>query len=486
MIKRERRRILVFHRLDLTMLFAGLAAPLSRDLDVLHLAYGPEEKARLDTLGISGSIPVFKDEIRDLYCQVNPSLDLIEEIDALIIKQTDGAFNLNSAIQSDRGFSLLDYDEALKLTATYYVFWTRFIEAEDIDFVLHEPCTLMFNFLPALIIAERGGHYLYNIMAIGQKGTLNHLTMTGFDFTCPQLDLNLDDNAAGRRTPDLASASAFLTEFRESFEVFLGGQLGGRRPAWREFAKGLAYGLTLPLQRRGLHRIFDNIDYWQAASNRTAQRARNLRAYESVHFDDIVPGERYYFYPMHLEPEAVVLYHAHGIYENQVKLIQNIAGQLPPGSLLYVKDHPHDHGYRAAIDYHKLTAVPNIRLLSALIPGKEAIRHAQGVITLTGTAGFEALLLGKEVYTFGKSFYSRGPRVDYLHNVRDLREALYTRWGEAPITDTELLPFVAAYLETLEPGLTDYFAGRAHKYGIDLDRNATEVAASLLATIAKY
>ena len=480
-----RPRILLFHRLDLTDLFGALAAPLSAQVEVRHLAYSRAEMARLAEMGIGTDGRCFKEAIAARYPTVAVTPALLEEIDALIVSETGGAFTLNSAIQSDRGFALLTYAEALHLTATYYLYWTELIEEHDIDFVLHEPCTLMFNFLPALILSRRGGKYLYNIMASGPKGTFNHLTMMGFDFTCPDLDRMLDGISAGQIAPDLTAADAFLTEFRQSFEVFLAGQVGNRRPPWRHLASAFAKALTLPIQRAGKDHVLDNIDYWQLVKNPALERWRNLRSYRTFAFDRVITGERYFFYPLHLEPEAVVLYHGHGVYENQIKLVQNIAGQLPPGVMLYVKDHPHDHGYREAIDYHRLAAVPNIRILDVDIPGKEVILHAEGVITITGTAGFEALLLRKQVYTFGKTFYSRAPGVCHLHHVRDLQAAVYAQRDEAPVSDEDLLPFVAAYLATIQTGLTDYFAGRASRYGIDLVHNAADVAKSLLQSIAK-
>ena len=97
------------------------------------------------------------------------------------------------------------------------------------------------------------------------------------------------------------------------------------------------------------------------------------------------PSDFFYFYPLHLEPESVVLYSGRGMYQNQVKLIQNIAAQLPPGDILYVKDHPHDHGYRSADDYIALNSVPNIKILEHNFPGKSVIKKSKGVFTINGT-----------------------------------------------------------------------------------------------------
>lgn len=479
-----RRRIVLFHRMDLTGLFGALAGPLSDEMDVLHLAYGDDEMARLRDMGVTGPVRHFLDEIAPVIDTATPEPALLDEIDGLIRRATGGAFCLNGAIQSDRGFALLDYPEALRLTVAYYRYWQDLIASERVDFVLHEPCTLMFNFLPAVMLADRGGAYLYNIMAQGQAGTLNHLTMTGFDFTCPDLDRALDDVAAGRLAVDRDGAAAFLDEFRASYETFLGGTVGSKVSLGRMAAKAAADGLRNWRARPRHDRLAANIDHWRFSQNRGWLKLGNLIGYRRhLKYDDFDPDLRYFFYPLHLEPEAVVLYHGHGIYENQVKLVQNIAAQLPPDTYLYVKDHPHDQGYRAVADYLAMQRVPNIRVLAPDRPGKEIIRDAEGVITITGTAGFEALLLGKQVHAFGKTFYSGHPRVDYIRNIRDLGPALAARHGQRFETDEDLYPYLTAYFAALQPGLTDYFAGRAGRYGIDLDANARQVAENLAATI---
>lgn len=479
----NRPRILLFHRLDLAVLFAGLSEPLSRRLDVLHLPYSPEEKAKLKSLGIFERAPTFKERIRELHSQVSPSTELLKEIDDLIIEQTDGAFTLNSAIQSDRGFALLNYSDALHLTATYYVFWSRFIEEQNIDFIVHEPCTLMFNFLPALILSKRGGAYLYNIMAPGRGKELSHLTMTGFDFTCPEINRTLNEIRDGTREVDRLACEEFLDDFRKNRQVFLGGVIK-KSTAPVRLAARVAKNALINLRNRSRHdRILDNIEHWQFSHNWALLRFRNVLGYRHIEFDTPAPTETYFFYPLHLEPEAVVLYHAHGIYENQVKLIQNIAGQLPPETWLYVKDHPHDIGYRSTVDYLRIKAIPNVRLLDPRTPGREVIRNAVGVITLTGTAGFEALLFGKQIYTFGKTFYSAAPHVKYLHHIRDLRSALYSRRDAAETDDVEIYPYLSAYLTALHPGLTDYFDGRGEKYGVDANENFELVTAGLLKAI---
>lgn len=477
------KTIVLFHRLDLTDLFGPVGKELAGKTRIVHLAYSADEVVRLRTHGITDPITVFNDELRRLHPSSTATPEILAEIDTLFIRQSGGAFNLNGAIQSDRGFSLLTIEEAQRLTVTYYRFWSEFLDRHDANIVLHETCSLMLNFVAAMLCADRGGHYLYAIMAQGPGKGFNHLLMSGFDFTCPDLDHAMDAVASGALPIDELRCATFLDEVRRSFSVFLGGAF--KKPALARLAIGAVARWALGLMRKNPYeRVLENIDHWQAERRVGAVKLWNLLRYRlEVQFDSVEPDAQYYFYPLHLEPEAVVLYHSHGIYSNQVKLIQNIAAQLPPGVLLYVKDHPHDQGYRSADDYLALKAVPNIRLLPSSLSGKAVIADALGVITLTGTAGFEALLLGKRVFAFGKSFYSMAPGVSYLRNIRDLRQAVYDAASCPPVEDAALCRYLTAYFAALHPGLTDYFDGRAQRYGIDLGRNAQAVAAGLLATV---
>ncbi len=478
------KTIAFFHRLELTDLFAPVAQALEGRAKIVHLAYDDHEVATLRRLGVTGPVVCFKSEIRALW-ETTPQPDavLLEEIDTTIRLQTDEAFNLNGAIQSDRGFSLLGYEECLRLTAVYYRFWTGFLDEHGIDHVVHEPTSLIFNFLAAVLCRARGGSYLYDIMVAGDVDRFCHLTMSGFDFTCPELNAALARIDAGEDSIDQARCDAFLGAFRTNFSVFLSDTVTRSTAFPRLIAASIRNRLRR-LRARRLDRRLDNIDWWNLRQDTSGEALRNLVAYRLlIDFDEPKDDDVYYFYPIHTEPEAVVLYHGHGLYTNQVKLIENIAGQLPPGVLLYVKDHPHVVGYRSVDDYRRLKAVPNIRLIRTAVSSKRLIQRSLGVVTITGTAGFEALLLGKQVYTFGKTFYSACSRVVAIHHVRDLRAALYRARDLTYADGDDLYRFVTAYLRSAKPGTTDYFAGRARKYGIDLDENARRVAQGLLTVV---
>src|SRR5690606_36008536 len=114
--------------------------------------------------------------------------------------------------------------------------------------------------------------------------------------------------------------------------------------------------------------------------------------------------EKYILYPLHYHPEASTSVLA-GTYLDELAVIKNISFSLPHGVKLYVKDHVSAYGYPSLEFYEKLKNLPNVRLLSPFENTKILIARSCAVITLTSTVGYEALLMGKRVFLYGRVFY---------------------------------------------------------------------------------
>lgn len=473
------------NRLELTRLFGPVSQVMPEDIRCMHVAYDAPEAAALAAMGIA-DVPVFKQQLPTFIKDIVPDAARLAEMEQLIVSATKGAFGLNSAIQSDRTMQDMAYTDCLRLADAYLAFWQDFVTAHEIDHILHEPVSLLFNFMAAVALATRGGSYLYCIMSQAEPGSYRFMVMEGFELYSPDIarTMTLTPGTRGAEGYDRTGLQGFLDDFRNSIATFFGGAVT-QSVSWHRLAAKSLRNITRRHARKGqLDPLIDAVEAWDLRQNLAADKLRNLRDYRrTVRFDPFDADQTYWFYPMHLEPEAVVLYEAHGIYTNQIKLIENIAAQLPPGHLLYVKDHPHDIGYRDAADYRRLNAVPNIRLLPANVPGKQVIRHAFGVVTITGTAGFEAMLMRKPVVAFGGTFYTGYPGVRRLAHVRDLRATLDGLTPDSLPDDEALLDYLEAYFASIHPGMISFFAGRAAKSGIDLDENARIVAQGLAKSI---
>lgn len=473
------------NRLELTSLFGPVSQVMPDDIRCLHLAYDAPEAAALAAMGLA-DVPVFKQHLPAFIKDTVPDSARLAEMEQLIVSATKGAFGLNSAIQSDRTMQGMAYSDCLRLADAYLAFWQDFVTTHEIDHILHEPVSLLFNFMASVALASRGGSYLYCISSQAEPGSYRFMVMEGFELYSPDIarTMTLAPGSRGAEGYDRARLQKFLETFRHSIATFFGGAVT-QSVSWPRLAAKSVRNIARRQARQGqLDPMIDAVELWDLRQNLAADKLRNLRDYRrTVRFDAFDAEQTYWFYPLHLEPEAVVLYEAHGIYTNQVKLIENIAGQLPPGHLLYVKDHPHDIGYRDAADYRRLNAVPNIRLLPADVPGKQVIRHAFGVVTITGTAGFEAMLMRKPVVTFGRTFYSDYLGVRQLAHVRDLRATLAGLTQDSLPDDAALLDYLECYMASIHPGMISFFAGRAAKSGIDLDENARTVAQGLAKSI---
>lgn len=173
---------------------------------------------------------------------------------------------------------------------------------------------------------------------------------------------------------------------------------------------------------------------------------RNLRLRFENYFSAPLEGDKFVLFPFHVEPELSLLlyapYHTH-----QSSIAQNVAQSLPWDTLLYAKEHPLAVGTKPLGFYQRIKSIANVRLIYPHVSSRALIAASKGVVTITGTAGIEAMLLGKPVVTLGDVFYNFVPKlVQRARSVEDLPELV--RGFETFTPDERLLEtFVTALLD---------------------------------------
>lgn len=154
---------------------------------------------------------------------------------------------------------------------------------------------------------------------------------------------------------------------------------------------------------------------WRANKELTGTKVSKLSALE---------GKRFVFYPLHAEPESS-LQVASPEYFFQLGAIASLARDLPAGYFLVVKETYQTYGRRPANFYDQIREFKNVILLDMLELGLEVVRKAEAVATITGTAGFEAAIMGKPVISFGRhNQFNILPHVDVVDREEDLALAL--------------------------------------------------------------
>ncbi len=161
-------------------------------------------------------------------------------------------------------------------------------------------------------------------------------------------------------------------------------------------------------------------------------------------------AEKYVLFPLHFQPEATTLIFGKW-YVDQATLIENIAHALPAEYVLYVKEHPYGYGNRNLSFYKRIKLLPNVRLISPHDDNFELIRNASLLTTITGTSGWEALLLNVPVITFGDIFFNGCSQTKKVLEIEQLPNIIRSQLASA-VDEKEVELFVAALFKACYPG----------------------------------
>jgi hypothetical protein len=131
----------------------------------------------------------------------------------------------------------------------------------------------------------------------------------------------------------------------------------------------------------------------------------------------------YIYFPLHCQPEASTMTLS-PFYLNQPSVIENIAKSLPGGIRVIVKEHPEMIGKRGLEYYRRLQRIVNVDVVSPVENSFELTKKAKLIVTITGTVGFEGLMLKKPVITLGDTLFNK------CSLVRQLKDVAPTQWNK--------------------------------------------------------
>ena len=155
------------------------------------------------------------------------------------------------------------------------------------------------------------------------------------------------------------------------------------------------------------------------------ERIKHKLLVPNDYFENPVEGEKYVYMPLHLIPESSVFVKA-SFYVDELNLIEQVSKALPVGWKLYVKEHQAMLGERDLSFYKKAAELANVRVvqLNYYKDPKPWITKAEGVVTITGTAAYEAALMGKRSIVFGDVPFSMIDGITRIRSFEDLPQAI--------------------------------------------------------------
>lgn len=137
-----------------------------------------------------------------------------------------------------------------------------------------------------------------------------------------------------------------------------------------------------------------------------------------------VKHEPYVFFPLATEPETTMGQFSPEFFF-QHAAIAALSRDLPAGVKLVVKEALYAVGRRPANFYDQIGELKNVIVLDMFEPGLEVVRNAAAVASITGSAGYEAAVLGKPLISFSlHNHFNFLPHVEVVTDLAHLRGPL--------------------------------------------------------------
>ncbi len=185
---------------------------------------------------------------------------------------------------------------------------------------------------------------------------------------------------------------------------------------------------------------------------------------------------------LHLQPESSTLIRGQ-FFQDMGAVARNIALSLPAGYRLFVKEHDVMFGRRPRAFYRDLENVANIELVSPYESGPALARKAAAIAVVTGTFGWDAILLGKPAIVLGEPFFAGYDGIYHVTDPTRLPAILQQALQHHRHDPEDQLCFVGAVLDNVLPASMDVLWGlRDSGY----DRDADIIAAELISRAATY
>ena len=154
-------------------------------------------------------------------------------------------------------------------------------------------------------------------------------------------------------------------------------------------------------------------------------RRRYLLSKWNKYFGSVEEDDDYFFFPLHLIPESTTSIKV-PLFLNELDILHIISRALPAGVKLIVKEHGAMIGERPLAFYKKLAKIPNLKLvrLDQFPSSLDWVLRSRGVITLTGSTGLEAAMLGKPAVMLGDTFFVDIKGIERLREFEHLPDIL--------------------------------------------------------------
>lgn len=376
-------------------------------------------------------------------------------------------------IYTDRFLINKDYDYTVKTASGLFSFFEDIFTKHEVDYYYSETIATLMCYVAYLVGKKTNTKYVGQTCARGLDSTYHWIINDPYGYIS---NLEVKTNTCFGRD-EIERAETFLRGFEEKEIIPQYMIIYGGRPKIR-FIDLLSIGA------RFLGRFKKNLSdpycyiYFQSYKNSTNALKYYLRYHYSrlKYYREADYSRKYIYFPLHYQPEASTIVSAQK-YEKQLFFIDSWAKSLPADTVMYVKEHYTLLGNRPISFYKELKKYPNVILISPWESSRKLMLNSVAVTTLTGTAGWEAMLLRKPVIIGGNAFFEKAPGVIKTDDIFGNYLNYLAQWKK-PSRD-DIIYYLCNYFRAIRPGCI-------WGYGEELsesDKNISLITDSLMSSI---
>lgn len=155
---------------------------------------------------------------------------------------------------------------------------------------------------------------------------------------------------------------------------------------------------------------------------------RNFKSfYKKLKHDTIDKSKKAVYFPLQMQPEMTTSTLG-GIYTDQILAIEKISNIIPDDWVIYVKENPKQlERHRGEFFFKRLSLIQKAKYISKEFNSFDLIESSEFVATITGTVGWESLMVEKPCVIFGHVWYQEFQGIIKYHSNLTLQEIIDTK-----------------------------------------------------------
>lgn len=171
---------------------------------------------------------------------------------------------------------------------------------------------------------------------------------------------------------------------------------------------------------------------WEWKAHKIKSNAYKYKLKKKYEDKDTRPNysDKYIYFPLHYQPERTTSPEG-GQYVRQYLIVNLLSSLVSDDTQIYVKEHPSQFSSRLngergrkPKNYRDFTNINNVKLITLSADQFDLIDNSKFVVTVTGTAGWEAILRGTPTIVFGNAWYRSSPGCYYVKTRSELENAI--------------------------------------------------------------